>query len=129
MFFSNKENVRIHSISLKLLFLMKTNDNNNNNIHEFDMRRDIDIRIIRRTKTYNITNTHTNSIWDDVFELFVKRSSITSFSISNKNSSNRIHMCIVVRSRAFFLNEKERTINTRIWFETMYSSYSSNKAL
>jgi hypothetical protein len=38
-------------------------------------------------------------------------------------------MSIVIRSRASFLNEREKTTNTRIWFETMISNYSSNKAL
>jgi hypothetical protein len=67
--------------------------------------------------------------FDIVFELFVRQSFTTSFSISNKDSSDRIHMCIVIRSRASLLNEREEATNTRIWFEMMFLSYSSNKVL
>ncbi len=86
--------------------------------------------------------------FDLVFELFVKQSFITSFSISNKNASNHIHMCIVIKSRVSFLNEKEETTHTRNYsisrfsfewerknkthanrFEMKNWSYSTNKIL
>ncbi len=48
-----------------------------------------------------------NSIWDEKLKLFDKQNFITSLSILKKNANDHTHMCIVIRSRAFFLNERE----------------------
>jgi uncharacterized protein YxeA len=60
--------------------------------------------------------------FDLVFELFVKQSFITSFSISNKDASDHIHMYIVIESRASFLNEREKTTHTRNYSISRFSS-------